>query len=150
MLCRFQSTDKKMQGHFCVFLKRLDFALVSYRFCTVLYFVEKIYIYLSGQGWNIRGIIDLHSQTCLLGTRSHNDFQNCMYIIGGNDFNNLMIQTRKWKLNFIFRYEYQIKNFSQKYDMGIKTMQTFMPTSNPLKKFPKFCIPENCYFCTKR
>jgi hypothetical protein len=29
-------------------------------------------------------------------TRSHNDLQTCMYIIGGNDFNNLMTQTRKW------------------------------------------------------
>jgi hypothetical protein len=74
-------------------------------------------------------------------TRSHNDFQTCMYsILGSKYFNNLMTQIRTWKLNFIFRHEYQIKNFSQKYDMGIKTMQTFMLTSNPLKSFKNFAL----------
>jgi len=54
---------------------------LSPRFSTVLYFVEKININLRviRQGWNIRGIIDLHSQTCLLA-RVHIMISKLVYI----------------------------------------------------------------------
>ncbi len=97
----------------------------SPRFSTVLYFVEKKNLYLSRQGCYIRGIIDLQQQTCLQ-VRVHImifKLVGTLYIIGGNDFNNLMTQIRKWKLNFILRQKYQINNIPRKFGMSIRTVQ---------------------------